>query len=36
MCKIVISGVRDYAELAHYYLTHNSPDEVVAFSVHRD
>jgi len=33
--RVVIFGLRDYAELAHYYLTHDSADEVVAFSVHR-
>lgn len=36
MRKVVIFGLKDYAELAHYYLTHDSSDEVVAFSVHRD
>ncbi len=36
MRKVVIFGLKDYAELAHYYLTHDSDDEVVAFSVHRD
>ncbi len=36
MRKVVIFGMKDYAELAHYYLTHDSTDEVVAFSVHRD
>lgn len=36
MRKVVIFGLRDYAELAHYYLAHDSMDEVVAFSVHRE
>jgi len=36
MSKIIIFGVKDFAELAHYYLTHDSPHEVVAFSVDRN
>ena len=36
MRKVVIFGLKDYAELAHYYLTHDSSEELVAFSVHRD
>lgn len=36
MRKVVIFGLKDYAELAHYYLMRDSDDEVVAFSVHRD
>ena len=36
MSKVVIFGVRDFAELAHYYLSHDSEHEVVAFSVNRD
>jgi len=31
--KVIIFGLQDYAELAHYYLTHDSEYEVVAFSV---
>ena len=31
MAKIVIFGVQDTAELAHFYLTHDSEHEVVAF-----
>jgi sugar O-acyltransferase (sialic acid O-acetyltransferase NeuD family) len=31
--KVIIFGTRDYAELAHYYLTKDSPHKVVAFSV---
>jgi sugar O-acyltransferase (sialic acid O-acetyltransferase NeuD family) len=31
---VVIFGVRDTAELAHFYLTHDSDREVVAFTVH--
>jgi sugar O-acyltransferase (sialic acid O-acetyltransferase NeuD family) len=31
--KVVIFGVLDTAELAHYYLTHDSDCEVVAFTV---
>ena len=36
MPKIVIFGIKDFSELAHYYLEHDSPHEVVAFSVNRD
>ena len=32
--KVVIFGILDTAELAHYYLTHDSQHEVVAFTVH--
>jgi sugar O-acyltransferase (sialic acid O-acetyltransferase NeuD family) len=31
--KVIIFGIRDYAELAHYYITKDSPHEVVAFCV---
>jgi sugar O-acyltransferase (sialic acid O-acetyltransferase NeuD family) len=31
--KVVVFGNRDLAELAHYYLTHDSEHEVVAFCV---
>jgi sugar O-acyltransferase (sialic acid O-acetyltransferase NeuD family) len=31
--KVIIFGIQDYAELAHYYLKNDSPHEVVAFSV---
>jgi sugar O-acyltransferase (sialic acid O-acetyltransferase NeuD family) len=36
MPKIVIFGIRDFAELAHYYLEHDSPHKVAAFSVNRE
>jgi sugar O-acyltransferase (sialic acid O-acetyltransferase NeuD family) len=36
MSNIVIFGIKDFSELAHYYLEHDSPHEVVAFSVSRD
>ncbi|GAB3920226.1 acetyltransferase [Larkinella terrae] len=36
MAKVIIFGVLDTAELAHYYLTHDSADEVVAFTVNRE
>ena len=36
MSKVVIFGVLDTAELAHFYLTHDSEHEVVAFSLSRD
>lgn len=34
MAKVIIFGLMDTAELAHFYLTHDSEHEVVAFSVH--
>lgn len=36
MAKVIIFGVKDFAELAHYYLTHDSSHEVVAFSVNAE
>ena len=36
MSKVVIFGIQDNAELAHFYLEHDSPHEVVAFCVHRE
>ena len=36
MAKVVVFGVKDFASLAHYYLRHDSPHEVVAFTVHRE
>lgn len=36
MARVVIFGKRDYAEQAQYYLTHDSPHEVVAFCVTAD
>ncbi len=36
MSRVLIFGQRDYAQQAHYYLTHDSPHEVVAFSVTAD
>ncbi len=35
MAKIIVFGILDTAELAHYYLTHDSEHEVVAFTVNR-
>lgn len=35
MSKVVIFGTGSFAELAHYYLTHDSAHDVVAFTVHR-
>ncbi|GGB90787.1 acetyltransferase [Dyadobacter sediminis] len=35
MAKIIVFGVLDTAELAHYYLTHDSEHEVAAFTVNR-
>lgn len=36
MAKVIIFGTIDTAELAHFYLTHDSQHEVVAFSVTQD
>ena len=36
MAKVVIFGTSQWAELAHFYLTHDSPHEVVAFTLDRD
>lgn len=36
MKKIIIFGLQDFAELAHYYLCHDSPYEVVAFTVNSE
>lgn len=33
MAKVVIFGIQDFAELAHYYLENDSEHEVVAFAV---
>jgi sugar O-acyltransferase (sialic acid O-acetyltransferase NeuD family) len=35
MSNVVIFGTRDFASLAHFYLRHDSPHNVVAFTVHR-
>jgi len=31
--KVILFGIQDYAQLAHYYLKHDSEHEVVAFCV---
>jgi sugar O-acyltransferase (sialic acid O-acetyltransferase NeuD family) len=36
MAKVIIFGVMDTAELAHFYLTHDSEHEVIAFTVSRE
>jgi sugar O-acyltransferase (sialic acid O-acetyltransferase NeuD family) len=36
MSKVIIFGAGDIAQLAHFYLTHDSPHEVAAFTVDRD
>ena len=33
MAKVIIFGIQDFAEMAHYYLTNDSEHTVVAFSV---
>ncbi|MDW9254481.1 bacterial transferase hexapeptide family protein [Burkholderia thailandensis] len=35
MANVVLFGLQDYAELAHYYLEHDSPHQVAAFCVDR-
>ena len=35
MAKVIIFGVQDFAQLANFYLQHDSEHEVVAFSVHK-
>ncbi len=36
MAKVIVFGIGQWADLAHFYLTHDSPHEVVAFTVDRD
>ena len=36
MARVVVFGVSQWADLAHFYLTHDSPHEVVAFAVDRE
>ena len=36
MAKVIIFGVLDTAELAHFYLTHDSSHEVVAFTISKE
>lgn len=36
MADVVVFGTSDFASLARFYLTHDSPHEVVAFTVERD
>ena len=36
MAKIIVFGTSDFAELAHFYLTHDSKHEVIAFSVTKE
>lgn len=36
MANVIIFGVLDTAELAHFYLTHDSEHEVAAFTVNRE
>ena len=36
MAKIIIFGIQDFAELAHYYLENDSEHQVVAFCVNRE
>lgn len=34
MKKVVIFGISVFAEIAYFYLTHDSPNQVIAFTVH--
>jgi len=36
MAKVIIFGIQDIASLAHYYLTHDSDHDVVAFCVNEE
>ena len=36
MAQVVIFGLKDFASLAHFYLTHDSIHDVVAFAVDRE
>ena len=36
MANVIIFGVQDFAQLAHFYLRHDSEHEVVAFSVNEE
>jgi sugar O-acyltransferase (sialic acid O-acetyltransferase NeuD family) len=36
MSKVIIFGLQDFAELAHYYLTNDSEHDVVAFCVNKE
>jgi sugar O-acyltransferase (sialic acid O-acetyltransferase NeuD family) len=36
MAKVVLFGTLDTAEIAHYYLEHDSPHQVAAFTVHAE
>ena len=36
MAKVVVFGVSQWAELAHFYLRHDSPHDVVAFTLDRE
>ncbi|HEV8240570.1 MAG TPA: acetyltransferase [Thermoanaerobaculia bacterium] len=36
MAKVVVFGVSQWATLAHFYLTHDSPHDVVGFTVDRE
>jgi sugar O-acyltransferase (sialic acid O-acetyltransferase NeuD family) len=36
MAKVVIFGIGQIADVAHFYLTHDSPHEVAAFTVDRE
>jgi sugar O-acyltransferase (sialic acid O-acetyltransferase NeuD family) len=35
MAEVVIFGIGQWAELAHFYLLHDSPHEIVSFTVNR-
>ena len=36
MAKVIMFGVRDFAEFARSYLQHDSTHEIIAFAVNRD
>lgn len=36
MAKVIIFGVQDFAQLAHFYLTHDSEHDVTSFTVDKE
>ncbi len=36
MASVILFGIKDFSELAYYYLENDSPHKVVAFSVNRE
>src|SRR5205085_10280124 len=36
MAKVIIFGIQDFAQLAHFYLANDSDDEITAFCVNQE